>query len=737
VSTASPQTGGEPRPDFLARFLAAVPLLVVYFALTALYAWQASRRPVPTIFTDEVELTQLSRAIAHTGEPARRGVPYDSLATLVAYLLAPVWWLGSATASYATAKLVLVLAMTATLFPAYGLARMVVPKWYALVAATAAVAVPALAYAPFLVEEPLAYPVATLALWLIARCLERPTWGRVAAAVVLCVVGALTRTQLSILVVVLVLGLLWIGWQSELIRRWRSTWSGWDWVGAVTLAVGILLALAAAMGHASTAWRNTMLLYKDRFVEHATWALGALAIGMGILPVIAGISALARPKSELPDPRTRAFVVTSIAALGIFVAYAGVKGAYNSTVFGTYVVERNLIYLCPILFIATALAFARGVGRGWAIAGAGIFTLVVVARTPLHLDFPYYEAHGFSIATLANREFHMSKELIEGVLVGVVVVAFLVVVALKLVRPRSTAFTAIAASAAVVVLAWGLTGQVYAAEGERDLSQRIDVNLPKPNDWVQGATNGESVVVLGQQITDPTNIQLTEFFNPGVAAGCCQRMWSLDGSAIKVGGPILTPDLNAVDGTLAPIPGTKYVLAVNGVKLQAPIVARRKDAVLYRIDGGPIKLKEALVGSQTDGWMVGSSEDPVARASYTRYDVSADEPGFATVHLTRVGWCPKPSLRQTGHATVRIGPVGIGPDKQPRIDHVTEVQRFDVPDCEANGATLTPPPGDVPWRMEIAVSPTFRPKDVDPSSSESRYLGAVIQDAGFQPLFGS
>ncbi len=77
------QAGGEPRPDFLARFLSVVPLLVLYFALAALYAWQASRRPVPTLFTDELELTQLARAIAHTGEPARRGVPYGGFASLV------------------------------------------------------------------------------------------------------------------------------------------------------------------------------------------------------------------------------------------------------------------------------------------------------------------------------------------------------------------------------------------------------------------------------------------------------------------------------------------------------------------------------------------------------------------------------------------------------------------------------------------------------------------------------
>ena len=725
------RAAGEPRPDFLARFLSAVPLLVLYFALAALYAWQASRRVVPTTFTDELELTQLARAIAHTGEPARRGIPYPGLASLVAYVLAPVWWLGSVSASYAAAKLMLVLAMTATIFPAYGLARMVVPKWYALVAAGAAVAVPALAYAPILVEEPLAYPLATLALWLIARALERPTRGRLVAAGAVSVVAMLTRTQLAILFMVLALGLLWIAWQSALVRRWRSGWSRWDWIGGVTLAVGIALAFSATLGHLSTAWRETTFIWKERIVEHATWSLGALAIGMGVLPVIAGVSGLARPKGEENDPRTRAFVATSVAALAVFVAYAGVKGAYISTVFATQVVERNLIYLCPVLFAATALAFARGIGRGWAIAGAGIFTLIVVAATPLHLDnYPYYEARGLSIAALANRKFGWPESTIEGALIAACVVAFLVVVALKIMGRHSRGFTVVGASAAVVVVAWSLTGQVYAAAGERHFSQFLVTNFPKPYDWIQQATGGESVVVIGQQIpTSPNGLWLTEFFNPAI-----EKIWSLDGSAVNVGGPILTPDLDAVDGTLTPPPDTKYALAVNDVRLQAPIVARREDAILYRIDGRPLKLQDALVGRQTDGWMVGSSDDPVARAAYTRYDVSNDEPGLAVVQLSRVGWCPRPGLRQTGKATVRIGPVGIGPDNQPRIERVTETRRFDVQDCKADGVTLTPP--DVPWRMEIRVAPTFRPKDIDPSKSEARELGAVIVQAGFQPLFG-
>jgi hypothetical protein len=726
VSAPSP-ANREARPDFLARFLSAVPLLAVYFALAALYAWQASRRPVPTIFTDELELTQLARAIAETGEPARRGEPYG-LASLVAYVLAPAWWLGSASASWAAAKLILVLAMTATVFPAFGLARMVVPKWYALATAGAAVAAPALAYSPFLVEEPLAYPLSTLALWLIARALQRPSWGRIAVAGATCVVATMTRTQLSILFVVLVFGLLWLAWESAPSRRWRAAWDRWDWAGAVALLIGVALAFSAALGHASTAWRETTFIYKDRILEHATWAVGALAIGVGVLPLLIGVAALARPKSEERDSRTRAFVTTSVAALAVFVVYAGVKGAYNSTVFGTYIVERNVIYLCPILFAATALAFARGVGRTWAIAVAAVGTLYVVTATPLRLDqYPYYEAHGLSIAAFANRELGLSKGTIEGVLVAACIVALIVVVTLKLLRPGSLAFAAVAGAAAVVVLSWSLTGQVYAAEGERLFSERIDRNLSKPYDWVDQATHGGSVVVIGQQISDPTGIWLTEFFNPSV-----QKMWSLDGTAIKVGSPILTPDLSAVDGTLTPPPGTDYALAVNGVALQAPIVAQRDNEVLYRIDGGSLKLRDALVGRQSDGWMVGSSEDRVARATYTRYDVSQDGPGFAVVKLSRVEWCPTPQRLAEGVATVKIGPVTIGPDKQPAIREVTATRKGVVRNCRIT-PFLLPVPNE-PWRVDVEIAPTFRPIELDLSSSESRELGAVVS-VDFQPLF--
>jgi hypothetical protein len=392
------------------------------------------------------------------------------------------------------------------------------------------------------------------------------------------------------------------------------------------------------------------------------------------------------------------------------------------------VYERNVIYAAPLLFAGTALAFTRGVGRTWAIAVAAVATVYVVNAVPIVLDYPYYEAHGLAILAFANRELGWSDGKIDDALVVVSVIAVAITVALRLVRRGSIAFGVLTAVAALTVVAWTMTTQVYAAEGERILSKQVARNLAKPYDWVEQATGGGSVVVLGQQISDPKNIQLTEFFNPSV-----RKMWSLDGTAINVGAPILTPDLDATDGTLTPSPGTEYVLAVNGVALQAPIVAQRANAVLYRLDGKPIKLRDALVGRESDGWIIAASGKKIAKAAYTRYDVSGDGPGFAVVRLTRVGWCPNPGRRGTGIATARIGPVGIGPDKQPAIERVTDTRKFRVPDCKGNGVLLSAP--SVPWRVEVAIGPTFSPRELDPSKSDSRQLGGVL-DVKFQPLFG-
>ena len=141
-------------------------------------------------------------------------------------------------------------------------------------------------------------------------------------------------------------------------------------------------------------------------LELLLWATGSLAIGLGIVPLIAGLASLVRPKDEPPRPEVSALTVVTVASIVCFGVYTAVKAAYISTVFATLTVERNLIFLVPLLFAGTALFLERRRGRWWAVLAAGAFALYLVHITPYSLtQYPNYEAHGLAIIAFANRIF--------------------------------------------------------------------------------------------------------------------------------------------------------------------------------------------------------------------------------------------------------------------------------------------------------------------------------------------
>ena len=79
---------------------------------------------------------------------------------------------------------------------------------------------------------------------------------------------------------------------------------------------------------------------------------------------------------------------------------------------------------------------------------------------------------------------------------------------------------------------------------------------------------------------------------------------------------------------------------------------------------------------------------------------------------------------------IRIGPIGIGPDKQPALASVTTSQTIELPPCKARTVLLRPPPG--PWRIEVDGQ-TFVPAEVDPSLGDRRAISARV-DYGFVGL---
>jgi hypothetical protein len=705
----SPARGGAALSGRLRRLGPALPLLAVYLILVSLYVWQASQRETITLFSDEIEFTQISRSIAETGDAALRGGDPAPGASLYQYLAAPAWWLDDTSAAYQAIKVLGVLLMTAAVVPAYLLARIVVSRPYALFAATATVAAPALSYSPFLVEEPMAYPASALALYAIARAGLAPAPLRVLLAVGACVVGVLVRSQLAVLFVVLGLVLLARAWRSERLRRWRTTWSTGDWVGLAVLSLGAAAVLSAAIGRRSFTWYVATAFYKDRMLEYGLWAAGALAIGIGVVPFVAGLAALVQSRDGR-DERRATFVVLSASTLLVFGFYTAVKTAYLSTTFAVVIAERNLIYVLPVLFAGTALVLEQRRPSIPATVAATAFAVYLVATNPLSLNaYPNYEAHGLSIVAFANRIMKWPEATIETALV-VVALAGGIALATLAARPPRRAMHAVVGAIAVFSLSWALTAEVYAARGERHESDRLYAALVHPADWVDRATGGAPTLLVGQGLTDPIPIWQLEFWNRSIT-----WLWGMDGSAPGPGARA-TPNLVAADGTHDPVElGAAYALAVNGVEINAPQVTKAGGAVLFHTARRPVRLKQTTTGIAPDGWMS-------RNATYTRYAVESDPRGFVKVGLSRRGAC-FPQL-EPARVTARIGPVEVDRNDQPGIAEVTARRSTEVPAC-ADSAILLPAPTR-PWRVEVELDGTFVPRELDSNLGDARELGAVV-----------
>lgn len=703
---ARPRSAAD-RRSRVDRLLAAFPLLTVFFGFCLVYAYQAWVLGTPFIFTDELELTQLARSIEETGEPARRGDPHWS-GSIAAWLMAPAWLIDDAQSAYDTAKFIGVVVMAAAAFPAYGLARIVVPRWPALFAAAATIAVPAFMYSPLILEEPYAYFISTLSLYLTTRALVTRRRFDVAAAVAVVLVAPLVRVQLAVLTVVFLFAALALAWNGARARRWRATWTRWDWVGGVALGLGAFVLLNEILSHLSFSWLVATRLYKDRMLDHVLWAGGALAIGLGILPVLAGLTSLARPRDEPRTAERLAFLSVLGASLLTFGVYTAIKAAYLSTVFATRVAERNLIYLAPLFFVATAIWLDRPRVRLAALAIATVVTGAMIVATPIQLDYPYFEAPGFSILAEANRSLELPQATIESLLLVVLAVAVALMLAPRLVASRNRSLTGMLAVVAILVLAWNIGGQQAASAGSRANADQFLASFPDPPDWLDRATGGRPTLYLGQRVNDANGLWMLEFWNRSL-----RYVWSLDGTAPGPG-PTNTPNIASVKGDLQQQLGdVGYVLTDAGIEVAGNAVARYGGWTLFK-NVYPVRLRRSADGIYSDGWMG-------QKASYTQFSTTRNKPGFAAVTLSRAGWG---GTNVPGRARVEIGRLVLGPGLEPRIERVTATRRCTI-ESRKVCRFVVPAPAP-PFRIEVRISPPFVPNELDARSSDRRELGAVV-----------
>ena len=465
------------------RLAAVFPLVTLYVCFAFLYSWQGWTQSAPWIFYDELLYTHVSQQV--TGG-AQMTLDYGSpLRALYGVLIAPAWLFSDVESAYATAKYIGALTMSLTVFPAYALARTVAPRYLALFAAAAATAIPSLKYTSALMEEVLAYPYATLTFFLIVKALADRSRGWIAGAVAACLLAPLVRGQL-ILLPLLFAAAAGLVYASE---RWGE-WSRRQRLVAVAIALAITV-VTALVGYQVYGEAHSVVDNPARFADRAVWAAGVFAIGLGILPVVAGLASVARPRGEKWTPATRAFVCLLLPAAIAFPAYAGVKGAWADWV--NPILERNLIYLAPLLLTGTALVLARARVRWPAVALSAGLVLAAVLAVPVELrGEPAPEGPTIAILAAARDGFGWSMTELRWAFVGAWALGLVLLGVVVAVRHRRRTLAAVTAALAIAVVGWSITAEIYASDAGADYAERLMLTVPEPNDWVDRLTGRRS-----------------------------------------------------------------------------------------------------------------------------------------------------------------------------------------------------------------------------------------------------
>lgn len=699
-------------PSKLDRLTRAYPLLLAYLLLLILYAWQTTKHSTPWLFTDELQWANLSRGVARSGVPELR-LAHQSFSSIYEYLIAPAWWAHSTSAGYAAAKYINVVVMTASLFPAYALARLFVPRYAAIACGIATACVPALYFSALLIPEPLAYFWAALVLWLVARALMLRTRRAIVVAVIATVISPAVRSELTVLIAAAVVAAAVVAATGS---RGRATIGGWSWrerAGSLIVLLGAVIALGALANHHSYSWA-VGTHFHGRMFTYGLWAVGALTIGAGVLPVVVALAWLLGNRFRLLEDRVLGGVF--IGAIFAFGLYTAVKASYLSTNFAIRVEERNLMYLSPVLFAVVARWAFSGRLRLIPLALSGAAVGYLLATTPYHNTEHFYsDAPGLSVLQWLNQKIYFTTTDAQRLLFGILAGSIVVVLVRGLLHHRGFLRTVAVpggALLAVAIVGWNLWGEIAAANASNSFSQTF-VSIPLPRDWIDRATGDEDTMFIGQSLATSNEFWSIEFWNRSL-----QYIWSVDGTAPGPG-PVRTPNYLGTNGAVDPQIPVDWVVAAPGVDPLGTLTETAGGLRLYRVPH-PIRIKDAEGNISTDAnWMSTS-------AWYYRFTSAGTEPGYATVTLSRAAAC---GAFAPSHITIRLSSLRITPEPnaQPVAKKLLAVRHVTVKSDPCTSNLVVKIPARTPYRIDLSADGTFQPSIYDP-----RHLSAQVT-FGFVP----
>ena len=349
----------------------------------AVRAWLARGMLGPFIMVDELIYSEMAKSFASDLRFAVRGLPVGGYGAVYPILIAPAYVaFDRVPDAYAAVKTINSLVMSLAAVPAYLIARRVVGKWPALLAALLAVAVPSMVYTATVMTENVYYPVFLLAALALVALLQRPTLLNHVAFFAALALAYLTRSQAVVVAAAaLTAPLLLAGFR----RRPKAVLWPFRWLYAV-FAGGALLLVA---GQAARGKPLSTLLGSYAAVGEASYDVSKalhfvvyhaaeLDLYVGVIPVAAAIVLTARARSL--DAPLQALLAATIALVAWTLL---VVGTFASR-FADRIQERNTFAVAPLLLILLLAWIDRGAPRPRVTA-----TLAALASALLVLAIPF------------------------------------------------------------------------------------------------------------------------------------------------------------------------------------------------------------------------------------------------------------------------------------------------------------------------------------------------------------
>jgi Dolichyl-phosphate-mannose-protein mannosyltransferase len=583
------------------------PALALGLAVAAAFAFYAVLSlgvDGPRVHPDEERYLIAASSLVEGEGLTLRGEDYGFGPLLTLVLAAILRAAGSVDAAYDWFKAANALFFAFAAVPVYLLARRLVSRWWAVVAAALSVAIPSSISVATVMTESLSYLATTWALYAIALALERPTVVRQLGLLAATAVAFLTRPQFGILYVTWVVGLAVLWWLAPLARpRTRADLVGF-WPTALPPVLAVIAFAARLASGASAAdtlgaywelWRGYDPLQVGKwFVYH----LGDFAVYLAIVPVAVApivlweLGRAGRAGSRRAAAFVALFTTANVSGLLVVAAFTSTPWGYDR------LHDRYGFYLLPLWLVGLVVWLASGLPRPLLATVLG-----VVAALTLPFVLPFHQlANEAGIDTVPGALWvRVEAELAgPGPASGRLALALFVLglLAATLFLPRRIARIglplAVAATFAVAsYLAWerlieAPEDRVFAGGLERAW---IDERLP----------DDASVTKLYADTTCGSALErhalfLTEFFNSTV-----DRAAYLSGS-VPDGLPIERVDVSG-SGTLELSPRNPlraaYVYTQPGIELAGRRVAEGTAArlVLWHV-GGPVRVVGATSNEQ-------------------------------------------------------------------------------------------------------------------------------------------